>query len=46
MTHIPSDGQRQASYKEALEGRDKRQLQHHIYVTEMEPCFSKQPPQL
>lgn len=24
MTHAPLDGQRQASYKEALEGRDKK----------------------
>ena len=24
VTHTPSDGQRQASYKEALEGRDKK----------------------
>lgn len=39
------EGQRWASHKEAREGRDRGQLQHHVYVTEMEPRFPKQPPQ-
>lgn len=47
MTHAPSAGRRRASHKEALSKAGiKRQLQHHIYVIEMEPRFPKQPPQL
>lgn len=45
MPHTPSDGPGLASHKEAVRVGIERQVQHHVYVTEMESRFAKQPPQ-
>lgn len=47
MAHAPSEGQRQASHKEAPAGRGKKtDTAPHISDSRLEPCFRKQPPQL
>lgn len=44
LTHLPMDKDGLHTRKPG-KGGTERQIQHHVYVTEKEPCFPKQPPQ-